>query len=48
VSEGVPEGAQAGASSSTTWAFVPPMPKELTPARRGVPFDSQAVSLVLT
>ena len=25
----------AGASSSTTWAFVPPMPSELTPARRG-------------
>ena len=24
-----------GASSSTTWAFVPPMPNELTPARRG-------------
>ena len=25
-----------GASSSTTWALVPPMPNELTPARRGV------------
>ena len=24
-----------GASSSTTWALVPPMPKELTPARLG-------------
>ena len=30
-------GATAGASSSTTWAFVPPMPKELTPALRGTP-----------
>src|SRR6185295_8455533 len=26
-----------GASSSTTWAFVPPTPKALTPARRGCP-----------
>ena len=26
-----------GASSSTTWALVPPMPNELTPARRGRP-----------
>ena len=25
-----------GASSRTTWAFVPPTPNELTPARRGV------------
>src|SRR6266700_1447159 len=25
-----------GASLNITWAFVPPMPKELTPARRGV------------
>ena len=25
----------AGGSSSTTWAFVPPTPNELTPARRG-------------
>ena len=32
-----PEGAAAGASSSTTWALVPPMPNELTPARRGAP-----------
>ena len=28
--------ARGGASSSTTWALVPPMPNELTPARRGV------------
>ena len=27
----------AGASSRTTWALVPPMPNELTPARRGAP-----------
>ena len=26
-----------GASSRTTWALVPPMPSELTPARRGAP-----------
>ena len=28
--------ARSGASSSTTWALVPPAPNELTPARRGV------------
>ena len=37
-----PEASVAGASSSTAWAFVPPMPKELTPATRrpfaGLPF----------
>ena len=30
-----PDEGRAGASSSTTWAFVPPTPSELTPARRG-------------
>ena len=30
-------GSATGASSSTTWAFVPPTPNELTPARRGEP-----------
>ncbi|CAM5512223.1 hypothetical protein SALBM135S_09158 [Streptomyces alboniger] len=29
-------GPTAGGSSTMTWALVPPMPKELTPARRGV------------
>ena len=29
-------GVTSGASSNTTWALVPPRPKELTPARRGV------------
>ena len=32
-----PEGSGSGASSRTTWALVPPMPNELTPARRGAP-----------
>ena len=32
-----PAAAAAGASSTTTSALVPPMPKELTPARRGAP-----------
>ena len=40
-------GAGAGASSSTTWAFAPPMPKELTPARRG-PAASQGRSAAFT
>src|SRR5215831_12548384 len=31
----------AGASSTMTWAFVPPNPKELTPARRGFGPDGQ-------
>ena len=31
----VPTPRPGGASSSTTWTFVPPTPKELTPARRG-------------
>ena len=30
-----PEGSTVGASSSTRWAFVPPTPNELTPARLG-------------
>ena len=33
-----------GASSRTTCALVPPMPKELTPARRGPPSVSHSVS----
>ena len=42
------EGEGAGAYSSTTCAFVPPMPNELTPARRGsLPF-SHASALPLT
>ena len=32
-----PEASMAGASSIIACAFVPPTPKELTPARRGVP-----------
>ena len=35
-----PDAAGGGASSSTTCALVPPMPNELTPARRGVPLVS--------
>ena len=41
-------GSTWGASSSTAWAFVPPMPKALTPARRGVEFWGQGRSLSLT
>ena len=41
------DGARAGASSRTTWALVPPMPNELTPARRG-PAAFQSVNVVLT
>src|ERR1700684_1643295 len=37
-----------GASSSTTCALVPPMPKELTPARLGMPGVSQERNLALT
>src|ERR1044072_9963514 len=33
--------AGAGASSKIRWALVPLMPKEETPARRGLPFGSQ-------
>ena len=35
----------AGASSRITWALVPLMPKEETPARRGRPLGSQALGL---
>ena len=38
----------AGASSRTTCAFVPPIPKELTPARRGVLPAGQDLNLSLT
>ena len=38
----------AGACSRTTWALVPPMPKELTPAQRGRPFDGQGARAALT
>ena len=37
-------GSAAGASSRTTWALVPPSPRELTPARRGVGPAGQSVS----
>jgi len=40
--------ATAGASSTITWAFVPPMPNELTPARRGSASVIQGRSSVLT
>ncbi|CAM4512707.1 hypothetical protein MYXA107069_23860 [Myxococcus xanthus] len=40
--------ASGGDSSSTTWALVPPMPKELTPARRGPFSRGHALSAVLT
>ena len=39
-----PPGSAAGASSSTTCAFVPPTPNELTPARRGVAPDCHGCS----
>ncbi|AKA09248.1 hypothetical protein SAZ_41495 [Streptomyces noursei ZPM] len=39
---------RAGASSRTAWALVPPVPKELTPARRGVSSVFQSVSSVQT
>ena len=40
-----PRGGVGGASSSTTCALVPPMPKELTPARRGAAARGQAREL---
>ena len=43
-----PEGSAIGASSRITWALVPPMPREVTPARRGTPSVSQSRSSVLT
>src|SRR5262249_56543275 len=45
----LPDGARSGASSRTTCALVPPIPREVTPARRGIPaIRSQARSSVLT
>ncbi len=44
----VPRAGAAGGSSRTAWAFVPPMPKELTPARRGVGPAGHSVSRSLT
>jgi hypothetical protein len=41
-------GSAIGASSSTMWAFVPPRPKELTPARRGGSVRGHGRSSVLT
>ena len=43
-----PDGSTAGASSSTTCAFVPPTPNELTPARNGVAPGFQSVNLLTT
>mmetsp|Transcript_61774 Transcript_61774/g.162265 ORF Transcript_61774/g.162265 Transcript_61774/m.162265 type:complete len:206 (-) Transcript_61774:255-872(-) len=40
--------AGAGAASSTTCALVPPMPKELTPARSGLACVFQVISSLLT
>ena len=42
------DGVGAGASSNTTWAFVPPIPNELTPARRGSAPAFHDCSLSLT
>ncbi|SCG07095.1 hypothetical protein GA0115255_122255 [Streptomyces sp. Ncost-T6T-2b] len=39
-------GAGGGASSRTTWALVPPKPKEFTPARAGPLWAGQAVGRV--
>ncbi len=39
---------RSGASSTMTWALVPPTPKELTPARRGRPLRCQGRDSVLT
>ena len=43
-----PAGRRGGASSSTTWALVPPMPNELTPARRGAVARPVGAGVVLT
>ena len=49
VREGAAEVAGAAAAScSTTWTLVPPMPKALTPARRGVAAWGQGLATVLT
>ena len=42
------EGSIVGASSSIRCALVPPMPKELTPALRGLDSTSQGLNSVLT
>jgi hypothetical protein len=39
---------RGGASSNTIWAFVPPIPNELTPARLGVAVLFQGRSSVFT
>ncbi len=38
----------AGGCSITTWALVPPIPKEFTPARRGVSLSGQALVCTAT
>src|SRR5690606_15102978 len=43
-----PEGTASGASPSTTCAFVPPTPKEETPATRGVLVRGQSMLLSAT
>jgi len=42
------EAVRSGASSSTAWALVPPIPNELTPARRGAAERGQARAVALT
>src|SRR5580698_781756 len=42
------DGSLAGASSNTTWALEPPIPKELTPARRGPSREFQGLHASLT
>ena len=46
VSSRAPTGTGSGASSKITWALVPLMPNEETPARRGRPLPSQAAGSV--
>ena len=43
-----PLGSGSGACSKTTWAFVPPSPNELTPARSGPLSDFHSWSFVFT
>ena len=43
-----PEAIACGASSRIACALVPPIPSEVTPARRGLPSLSQSRSLVFT
>jgi len=40
--------ATGGGSSITMWTLVPPMPNELTPARRGMPVARQSARRVFT